>query len=204
MVESAHVDHNRERESMKKLPLVLVGCLLIGQPFSGQEKKSVPPPTALCTAGVPSSECKEITDYLALLQQGTTPTKMIQFIIADAAAYKTEKDRASAITGNSPLLEHSFLFSVMNSFYKVNEPSGGQFLEKVYFDESSACHGPVFEAGKTSDVKFGDYDFSACTQNLMWTLGFIEGAFLGANNATNWQGCARDARMQDGKLCRKR
>src|SRR5205823_10681390 len=175
------------RGSMKKLPLLLVECLLISHPFSGQEKKSMPAPTALCTAGVPSSECKEITNYLALVQQGTTPSKMIQFVIADAAAYKTEKDRASAITGNSPLLERPFLFSVMNSFYKVNEPSGGQFLEKVYFNESSACHVPVLEAGKTSDAKFGDYDFSACIQNLMCTLGFIEGSFLGANNATNWQ-----------------
>ena len=106
---------------MKKLPLLLVGYALISQPFLGQEKKPIPPPVALCTAGVPPAECKEITDYLALIQQGTTPTSVIQFVIADAASYKTEKDRAVAVTNNSPLLERPFLFSVMNSFYKVNQ-----------------------------------------------------------------------------------
>ena len=188
---------------MKKLPLLLVGYLLISQPFSGQEKTPVPPPTALCTAGVPSSECKEITDFLALMQQATTPTDIIQFIVADAAVYKTEKDKASTIINRSPLFEQPFLFSVMNSFYKVNEPAGGLVLEKVYFNESSACHGPVFEAGKVSDAKFGDYNFSDCTNNLMWTFGFIEGAFLGANNATNRLTCSIDARLRDGEHCRK-
>lgn len=189
---------------MNKLRLLLVGSLLISQPFSGQEKKPMPPPTALCTAGVPSSECKEISDYLALLQQGTVPSKMIQFVIADAAAYNAEKERASSINGHNPLFEQPFLFSVMDSFYKVNEPAGGLVLEKVYFNESSACHGPVFEAGKVSDTKFGDYNFPDCNNKLMWTFGFIEGAFLGANNATNRLTCSIDARLRDGEHCRKR
>src|SRR5579864_6669775 len=105
---------------MKKLPLILVGYALLSQPFSGQEKKSLPPPAALCTAEVPPAECKQVTEYLAAMQQGTTPTSIIQFVIADDASYKMEKDRAVAITNNSPLLERPFLFSTLDSFYKVN------------------------------------------------------------------------------------
>jgi hypothetical protein len=190
---------------MKKLPLLLLGCLLISKSFAGQEKKPVPPPTALCTAGVPSSECKEITEYLGLAQQGTMPTRLIQFVVADNAAYKTEKDRATAVTNNSPLLERPFLFSVMDSFYKVNEPTGGLLLDKVYFNESASCHEPVIEAsGKISDTKFGNYDYSRCDTNLDYDLGFIEGSFQGASNATNWEQCTIDEGQQDGKACRKR
>jgi hypothetical protein len=189
---------------MKKLPLLFVGLVLINQPFSGQEKKPVPPPTVLCTAGVPSSECKEITDYLAGLQQGTIPTRIIQFVVADAAAYKKEKDRALAISSNSPVLEQPYLFSVMDSFYKVKEGAGRALLDKVYFNESSACHAIVFDAGKISDTKFGDYDSLQCQSDLLYTIGFIEGAFLGTNNALNWQHCAVDAQARDGVSCRKR
>jgi len=189
---------------MKKLPLLLVGCALISQSASGQEKKRIPPPVALCTAGVPPAECKEIIDYLAVIQQGTTPTSVIQFVIADDASYKTEKDRALAVNNNSPLLQPPFLFSVMDSFFKLNEKTGGQLLEKVYFDETSSCHVPVIEpSGKISDTKFGDYNSFQCTAALDHTLGFIEGAFVGANSATNWVQCVMDKTMQDGKACRK-
>jgi hypothetical protein len=190
---------------MKKLPWLLVGYFLIVHPFSGQEKTPVPPPTALCTAGVPTTECKEITEYLGLVQQGALPTRLIQFVVADAAAYKAEKDRALTITGNSPLLERPFLFSAMDSFYKVRETAGGSLLERVYFNESSSCHAPVIEpGGKMSDTKFGDYDSLHCDASLDYTLGFIEGSFQGANNATNWLHCALDKSQQDGKACGKR
>jgi hypothetical protein len=189
---------------MKKF-MLLAGCLLISRTFSGQEKKTVPPPTALCTAGVSTPECKEITEYLGQFQQVTMPTRLIQFVVADNDAYKTEKDRAAAITSNSPFLEGPFLFSVMDSFYKVNDKTGGILFDKVYFNESSSCHAPVIEAtGNISDTKFGEYNPGQCMAALDYNLGFIEGAFLGGNSATNWQQCAIDKGRQDGKACRKR
>jgi hypothetical protein len=178
---------------MKKLPLLLIGYAILSRPSLGQEKKPMPPPAALCTAGVAASECKEISEYLGGIQQATLATSSIQFVIADAATYKTEKDRALAVNNNSPGLQQLFLFSVMDSFYKLNDKGGGRLLEKVYLNESTSCHAPVIEpAGKISDTKFGDYDPFQCVAALDHCLGFIEGVFLGANNAINWMQCAID------------
>jgi hypothetical protein len=139
------------------------------------------------------------------MQQGTLPTRLVQFVVADAVAYKTEKDRALAITGNSPMLERPYLFSVMDSFYKLREKGTGELLERVYLNESSSCHAPIIEpGGKISATKFGDYDSSQCNASLDYTLGFVEGVFLGSTNATNWLQCGLDNGQQDGKLCRKR
>src|SRR5579859_3548223 len=127
---------------MKRLALLLLAFLSVGTVLHGQEKKAVSPPTAVCTAGVPSSECKEITGFLSLMQQGNPATSIVEIVVADAAAYNAEKDRASAIASNSPLLETPFLFSAMDSFYKLKEPTGRLF-ERIYFNETSSCHVPV-------------------------------------------------------------
>jgi hypothetical protein len=189
-----------------KTPFVLIALFLLsGPPFSGQEKKPVPPPTALCTAGVPPSECKEITSYLSEVQQSTMATQMIQFVIADTAAYKAEKERASTIAQNSPVFEQPYLFAGgVDSFYEVNEGTGALLLRKVYFNESSACHLPVIEAGKTSETRFGDYSMLLCTPHLFYVFGFVNGAFSGSVNATNRMSCATDAKWRDGKFCSKR
>ncbi|HEY2461278.1 MAG TPA: hypothetical protein VGI16_10725 [Candidatus Acidoferrum sp.] len=165
---------------MKKTLYVL---LILVPSFCAQSTKPFPPPQAVCTTGVKAEECEELTNYLSVVQQASTPTRSVQFVIADNASYEAAKQRAIAMMSNRidrapqnsvestrAMASPNTLFS-WNAFYELDPTT--RLISKVYFNESK-CHG--------DKIKTDAYDSQSCDMFLFYTLGFVEGAFSGSIN----------------------
>jgi hypothetical protein len=157
--------------------------LILAPSICAQSTKPAPPPQPVCTAGIDSDECKDLTEYLSGLQQVTLAGRLVQFIIADGASYQAAKQRALTIANNRidraprnsaesmrAITAPDVLFS-WTAFYEL-DPST-HIISNVYFDESQC---------RDEKMKNNKYDAQSCTQFLFYSLGFVEGAFAGSIN----------------------
>jgi hypothetical protein len=169
---------------MRQLLCVL---LILVPPLCAQSTKPVPPPQAVCTAGVKAEECEDLTTYLAAMQQTTLAARLVQFVIADGASYDAAKQRAVTMVNNRvdrapknsaesmrAMTSPNVLFS-WNAFYELNPST--HIISKVYFKESQ-CH--------DEKIKNNEYDSQSCETFLSYTLGFVEGAFSGSINTRSY------------------
>ena len=135
------------------MKILLLSLLLFPVTASSPAPQSQPvsAPEALCTAAVAPAECKPIAALLAFRQVGSPAVKSVQFVIADDAAYKTEKHRIETVRDN--LVSSATGKSQERAFvapnYLVSGPSETLFelkeanhmiLSKIYFNETANCH----------------------------------------------------------------
>lgn len=173
-----------------KILLLSILLLPVSLNSSLPQSKPVYAPEALCTAGVEASECKALTGLLAFRQLGGLTVQLTQFVVADDAAYRAEKQRIETLRDN--LVSKATGKTQERAFaapdYLISGPSETLFelkesnhmtVSKIYINETTACHEPLPSTGS------GAFNVYQCAAELEYAMGFVDGILQGSNNVMN-------------------
>ena len=144
--------------------------------------QAIQPPEALCTSNVNPTECKPIVGLLAFRQLGDVIVGSTQFVIADSAAYKFERQRVEAIDGYNPERKPGpdFIISGLSETIFELRETNHAIVSKIYFNETSACLTKV-----RSPRHPRHSSLYQCAAESEYAIGFADGVYQGASGVIN-------------------